>query len=326
MTLTRLPRQIIYARPAAVLFYCLCLGCPAIAQNAQLDLPNTTEEGPPIDVPELTTGGQPDTDSDTQSAKEELPNYVPGLSADPIAPPTDITVDVPDFVIIGAPDQIDIVIDVPDFVIIGAPDPIGIVIDVPEFVIIGAPDPIEITINVPALTVVGRFDEPDDETQNDVGIQSADATALNTSSAEGGNDTLNQETTDPNPTAMPALCHGDYTAFFGQGIGTAVGFEMPFGQFLTVPAQIDVVNCAETLNATIQGQPIALTFSPETALYSGSIDLGDGAQRMLVLSCDEDQNLRGQLTAADADLSIERPVWMIQETAPAAALGSCDLP
>ncbi|UWR43621.1 hypothetical protein [Phaeobacter inhibens] len=290
MTLTRLPRQIIYARPAAVLFYCLCLGCPAIAQNAQLDVPNTTEEGPPIDVPELTTGGQPDTESDTQSAKEELPNYVPGLSADPIAPPIDITVDVPDFVIIGAP------------------------------------DPIEITINVPALTVVGRFDEPDDETQNDVGIQSADATALNTSSAEGGNDTLNQEATDPDPTVMPALCHGDYTAFFGQGIGTAVGFEMPFGQFLTVPAQIDVVNCAETLNATIQGQPIALTFSPETALYSGSIDLGDGAQRMLVLSCDEDQNLRGQLTAADADLSIERPVWMIQETAPAAALGSCDLP
>ncbi|GLO69694.1 hypothetical protein MACH17_12110 [Phaeobacter inhibens] len=259
-------------------------------------------------MPELTTGGQPDTESDTQSAKEELPNYVPGLSADPIAPPIDITVDVPDFVIIGAPDQIDIVIDVPDFVIIGAPDPI------------------EITINVPALTVVGRFDEPDDETQNDVGIQSADATALNTSSAEGGNDTLNQEATDPDPTVMPALCHGDYTAFFGQGIGTAVGFEMPFGQFLTVPAQIDVVNCAETLNATIQGQPIALTFSPETALYSGSIDLGDGAQRMLVLSCDEDQNLRGQLTAADADLSIERPVWMIQETAPAAALGSCDLP
>lgn len=281
----------------------MSLGSSTLAQSIELEVQNITEDAP-INLPELTTGAT--LAPNTPSGQEGIPIHVPELSAGAPTPSKDITLNVPDLVIMGAPEPIDIVIDVPDLVILGVPDPI------------------EIIITVPALTIVGRLDEPGDETQDDIGIQSTGATALNPSPEGGLDDTLIPGQTEP--TAMPVLCHGDYTAHFGLGMGTAVGFAMPFGQFRSAPAQIDVVNCGDALNATIQGQPVALTFSRETALYSGSINLGDGAQRRLVLNCDEDQNLRGHLTAADANLSIERPVWMIQDAAPAAALTSCDQP
>lgn len=294
-------RRIGHAPLAKALLCCLSLGSPALAQNIDLDVQNSRQD-PQINLPELITGGM--LDPNMSSGTQDIPINVPELSAG------------------GTPPSKDITVNVSDLVIMGAPDPIDIVIDVPDLVIIGVPDSIKMTINVPALTIVGRFDEPDDETRNDTGTQSTDAT---TPTPQG---TGNADTTLPPLAKAPEaiLCYGDYTAYFGQGIGTAVGFQMPFGQFQSAPAQIDVVNCGGALSATIQGQAIALTLSRDRALYSGSINLGDGAQRTLVLSCDEDQNLRGQLVAADANLSIERPVWMIRDAAPAVALRSCDLP
>lgn len=121
-------------------------------------------------------------------------------------------------------------------------------------------------------------------------------------------------------------CHGTYTSHFGRGTGTAVGFAMPFGQNLVAPAEVNVLACAQGLAVTVQGQSLTLSRMANTRQYSGTMNLGDGPLRTLLLTCDTDLNLRGQLVTADANLSIERPVWMLRDTPGVWDIADCEDP
>ncbi len=253
----------------------------------------------PANLPELTTGT--DISPKAFDKRENVPVNVPELTAGSSALGKDISINVPDLIIIGTPEPIDVVIDVPDLVIVGLPAPIEITIDVPDLIIVGRPKDAPDDLSSRAQTVT-----PDEIT----------ADQPDTPSVPGPD-------TDPGPPALAQWCVGAFDAHIGQGMGTAVGFAMPFGNYMVSDGLVTAQDCRNTLAFNVQGQTVLLRQEDTPRSYTGSIDFGDGAVRRLVLQCDEDLNLRGQLVTADQNLRIERPVWLIRKPQSPADLLEC---
>lgn len=285
----------------AALFSGVIFSVPVMAQNVgdiDLDMQGGVVTSP-ANVPDLTTGA--DISPNTFDEREQVPVNVPELSA-------------------GSPALTKVIaINVPDLIIIGTPDPIDVVIDVPDLVIVGVPGPIELTIDVPDLIIVGRSeDAPNDLASHEQTITIAPTTAVQpeTPPASGTD-------TDPDPQPLTQWCVGAFVAHIGQGMGTAVGFAMPFGSYMVSDARVTPHDCRNSLSFSVEGQTVLLSQGDAPRSYTGSLDLGDGAMRTLVLQCDEDLNLRGHLVTADQNLRIERPVWLIRKAQSPADIADC---
>ena len=248
------------------------------------------------------------------SAQErpELTIDVPGFSVTG-REDAHLTVDVPDFIVIGrVPNEI--TVDVPDFTVTGRAEP-EVKIDVPAFNILGRL-PSEIDLIVPDMVIVGRARDDDEDDRDDAKTDRDIAQQL-------GEQEASLDTPENGPAAeadvarsLANLCHGPYTAHIGQGVGTAVGFVMPFGRTMQLPAKVDIAKCGAEISVTLQGQAVALSQGVDPRDYSGAINLGDGADRVLFLRCGADQNLRGALVAKDSNLRIERPIWLLHGGTP----------
>lgn len=191
--------------------------------------------------------------------------------------------------ILGHRSDRSITIKVPEFAIVGRTPLTNVVVEVPEFIIIGKdPDKEEIDTQNPSRL-------------SDIGVvpKSRDLSAPA------------QPPQQDATLGFQPMCHGDYSAFFGRGKGTAVGFAMPLGKHVEVSARVEALDCGKAIYVTIRGQNILMSGDLESRSYSGSFNMGDGAARTLVLVCDQDLSLRGYLTASDQNLAIQRPVWMI---------------
>ena len=238
----------------------------------------------------------------------------------------EITIDVPDLIIRGQPTHADIVIDVPDLVIIGETTHAEIIIDVPDLIITGETTHAEIVIEVPDLIIIGAGDEDEDveETREDIARDDLAVDQSTQSPEPDTNPSQPPQLSDAQPLAVADWCHGSYAGHFGRGLGTALGMTIPVGQNLQAPAEVTWTSCT-ALEVSVQGQPVPMIRTPGTRDYAGPINMGDGVARTLRLTCDADFNMRGSLVAADANLSIERPVWLIRNAVQSAALPQCDV-
>ncbi len=229
------------------------------------------------------------------------------------SPNQSLEIDVPAMIVIGKPPPEELVIAVPPLVVIGKPPPRELVVSVPPLVIIGKPEPRQMAIDVPEMVILGRpdcEDEPSDVECNEA--QNQDVIGLETG--------MTPETADVGPaeTAPPWLwCNGDYSAHFSAGLATAQGVAVPVGQFNTAPSSVETKDCGARMTVTIGGMPVDMAFDEESQLYSGVLKgMGDGVNRRLILTCDEDFQMRGQLVAQDPDLQIARAVWLIRKGDP----------
>lgn len=198
----------------------------------------------------------------------------------------------------------EIIVNPPEFIITGYPIPSVIIVDVPQFTITGFPIPPTIVVDVPTFIITAQ-DEDRDDVKTKIGVVPGAR-----KSSDGSTETTNEERT------TKLWCFGDYTAHIGRGLGTAVGVSMPFGRTMEVPASVKSKPCDETISVNIQGRSVNMTRTEDLRTYVGSINLGDGADRLLVLRCDEDFSMRGKLAAKDANLKIERPVWLLLKGKP----------
>jgi len=264
---------------------------------------------------ETTTGTGFTNQSDFPGMGEALVVQAPD-GADRV----DISINVPQLVIVGEDvfeDTVDIEIDVPQLVIVGEDvieDTVDIKIDVPQLVIVGEEaieDTVNIEIDVPQLVIVGR--EEEQETDGTPSISAQDTGAQPSETTTPALPENAQPETEDVPPAT-ARCHGTYTMHAGQGQGTASGLTMPVGRTMTLPATIENQECGQSLDFAAQGQSVRLEPTENLGEYSGTINLGDGPMRTIVLVCGEDLNLRGALVARDTNLRIARPLWLIRQT------------
>lgn len=236
----------------------------------------------------------------------------------------EITIDAPNLVIAAKPVSQDIVINVPDLTIVARPAPKEMTIEVPELTIVTKPAPRDIVIDVPDLTIVSRRDEePDAPLSSELTVTTGKTTA-NQPDTPSTTGTVTSPDTDPQGIAQ--WCVGDFDAHIGRGVGTAVGFAMPFGDYMVSDSRVTAQDCRNTLAFNVQGQTVLLSQGETPRSYSGGLDFGDGAMRTLVLQCDEDLNLRGRLVTADQNLRIERPVWLIRKAQSPADIADCSEP
>lgn len=235
----------------------------------------------------------------------------------------EITIDAPNLVIAAKPVSQDIVINAPDLTIVARPVPEEITIEVPDLIIVTKPAPRDIVIDVPDLTVVAKRDEePDAPLSSELTVATGKTTA-NQPDTPSATDTVTSPDTDPDPQGIAQWCVGDFDAHIGRGVGTAVGFAMPFGDYMVSDSRVTAQDCRNTLAFNVQGQTVLLSQGETPRSYSGGLDFGDGAMRTLVLQCDEDLNLRGRLVTADQNLRIERPVWLIRKPQSPADITDC---
>jgi len=203
------------------------------------------------------------------------------------------------------------VIQMPYIAIVGKPPVPDAVITMPELSIIAKPREPNVVINMPDIVIVGKRDEPDEDKTDDDSLTGG----LGETSPTGGNLPSSSDSKTETPEeALPAeWCLGRYTAHAGRGTGTASGIPMPVGQVEKVPATVTAAQCRQTLKASIAGATVTLERTNEADTYAGTINMGDGAARVLTLTCGADLNLRGSLVAADANIQITRPVWLIRD-------------
>lgn len=110
-------------------------------------------------------------------------------------------------------------------------------------------------------------------------------------------------------------CNGTYEMHFGQPTAQATGLTMPVGQPIDAGASVQMGQCGREMVVTIQGMSVGLYQSAlDERTWSGAIDMGDGVARDLTLSIGADRNMRGELVARDANLTITRPIWMLLST------------
>jgi hypothetical protein len=222
------------------------------------------------------------------------------------ATPVDIDIHIPDLVIVAA-DPVNIAINVPDLVIVAA-DPVNIAINVPDLVIVGAPEPVELDIDIRVPELIIASAEKSSEDVTDVRGSSPPAERPATLQSPDAPEELED-------TALAAVqCSGNYMMHAGQGQAVASGLSMPVGQTMILPARVENLGCGASLIVTAQGQSISLDASDIPGEFSGSVDLGDGPLRTMILVCGEDLNLRGGLIAQDSNLRITRPMWLIRDS------------
>lgn len=230
--------------------------------------------------------------------------------------PEELAIDLPDFIVVGRPEPKDIVIDIPAFTILGKPEPEELTVSLPAFVIFGKPEREEVIIDVPEFVVIGRPEDEDDERLEE-GLAKTRTERQNPQPPEQGTAIQQDPAREVNDAVRGFRCHGSYTAHIGKGLATAQGLAMPVGQTMTRPAQVDAMDCGDSITVTIDGMRIPMKLDKETKVYSGSLpSQGDGANRGLSLSCDDDSHLRGHLVASDANLRIARPVWLMHDSEP----------
>lgn len=239
------------------------------------------------------------------------------------SPNQSLEIDVPAMTVIGKPPPKELVIAVPPLTIIGKPPPRELVYSVPPLVIIGKPEPRQMTIEVPEMVILGRPDCEDEpggvacgEAQNqEVTGLAVDTGAVTVPAVPAAPGTADAGTAE---TASPRLwCSGAYSAHFSAGLATAQGVAVPVGQFNTAPATVKARDCGARMTVTIGGMPVNMKFDEEEKSYSGALNgMGDGVKRLLILTCDEDFQMRGQLVAQDPDLKIARAVWLIRKEDP----------
>lgn len=270
---------------------------PVIREGPSIELLTAPAPMPvTVDVPELTIVGTPET--------------------------RDVVIEVPDFSIVGKPDRIELVVDVPGMVIIGRPDRVALDVVVPELTIVGRPEKVDVVVDVPDLVIVGRTECEDETVAVNLECETPDRELTGAKPSTQPVTLLAfpeppDTNKDDDKASTKTWCTGAYTAHFSQGLATAQGVAMPVGQFTTVPAYIEVENCGAQMTATIGGIPVPMAFDDGSQTYSGVLSgMGDGVNRRLVLACDKDFQMRGQLVAQDPNLRIARAAWLIRKEAP----------
>lgn len=107
-------------------------------------------------------------------------------------------------------------------------------------------------------------------------------------------------------------CNGTYTLHSAGAVGTAGPMTIPVGKPVLTGAQIELGQCGRELVLTADGVTAVLYQEVmNDRIYSGSLDMGDGAKRRLTLTVGDDRNLRGSLVATDGHAQVTRPLWVM---------------
>lgn len=110
-------------------------------------------------------------------------------------------------------------------------------------------------------------------------------------------------------------CNGGYQFHSSGAVATAQGLSVPVGTAQAMAADITMGQCGRELVVTIQGMPVVLNQDVmNERSYSGAINMGDGVARTLSVTVGTDRNLRGELVANDANLTVKRPVWLMLQS------------
>ena len=277
--------------------------------------PKTTIE---VDLPPFTVVGKPDP--------EEIIVDLPPLVIVGAPEPESIVVDLPPLTIVGRADPEEIIVDLPLLVIVGKEPPETITVELPPLTIVGRSEPEEIEVDLPLLTIVGReeednSDESDAEDSNtDIGIVEGSAPLKPFILTPTTPETPEQ----PSVAQATDWCNGVYQGTFSRPVAEVQAFVPLMGQAVTVTAQVAARQCGDVLNVTMQGIALDMVGDRASRTYSGTLNMGDGAARVMVLTCGADLTLTGALRASENGVSVRRDIVLTRSQAALPDFAGCE--
>ncbi|MCJ8335085.1 MAG: hypothetical protein MJH10_12665 [Epibacterium sp.] len=115
----------------------------------------------------------------------------------------------------------------------------------------------------------------------------------------------------------PPICVGEYTLHSSGAVGKGIGPDgkpvpnMPVGTPVMAKATLSTESCGEFLTMKSQGQSIQLARQHGgDNVYVGELKMPDGVTRILQLTCGRDLSMHGVLDARDANIKLQRPMWL----------------
>lgn len=164
-------------------------------------------------------------------------------------------------------------------------------------------------------------------------IIAIDVPVLNLKSAteESANDTLAVRVSDRLIPIAPSgregktfVCAGTFDLVMLPGTASGQGANVGTGTPEVADATITSKTCGRDIIMSSQGQKVSLKRrSAGLRYYEGSIDMGDGVNRTLGLTCSTDGNLIGQIMASDANIKVQRQMALKYKSGRESAISGC---